>query len=96
MTVAVSASHRTARGASIEVCEGTDGHHFGLPRGGYLQRRRCAQPGPVSIELWQASLNVPREGNHLGYGKSPEEAIRDAWRMRAQRFARAIWATSDR
>jgi hypothetical protein len=21
----------TARGASIEVCEGSDGHHFGLP-----------------------------------------------------------------
>jgi hypothetical protein len=39
-TVAVSASHRTARGASIEVCEGTDGHHFGLPRGGYLVRQR--------------------------------------------------------
>src|SRR5262249_7980919 len=35
-----SASHRTARGASIEVCEGTDGHHFGLPRGGHLPWRR--------------------------------------------------------
>ena len=32
--MAVSASHRTALGASIEVCEGTDGHHFCLPRGG--------------------------------------------------------------
>ena len=36
VTVAVPASHRTAQGASIEVCEGTDGHHCRLPRGGHL------------------------------------------------------------
>ena len=32
----------TAQGASIEVCEGSDGHHFGLPSGRYL-------PGAAAI-----------------------------------------------
>lgn len=53
-------------------------------------RTQSTPPGPSSIELWQASLNVSREGNYLGYGKDPAEAILDAWRMRARRFAGAI------
>jgi hypothetical protein len=38
---AVSASLRTARGASIEVREGTDGHYLCPPRGGHLPWCRC-------------------------------------------------------
>ena len=34
--MAVPTSHRTAQGSSIEDCEGTDGHHCRLPRGGQL------------------------------------------------------------
>jgi hypothetical protein len=32
----------TALGTSTEVCEGTDGHQFGLPRGGHLPWGCCA------------------------------------------------------
>ena len=56
MTAAgVEASHRTARGVSIEVSEGSDGHHVGLtekqalteghPSAAFLRRATAARPG---------------------------------------------------
>ena len=40
VTVAVSASHHTAQGSSIEVCEGPNDHHCRLSGRGYLPWRR--------------------------------------------------------
>ncbi|HZI72460.1 MAG TPA: hypothetical protein VFD73_00245, partial [Gemmatimonadales bacterium] len=58
---AVSASLRTARGASIEVREGADGHYLCPPRGGHLPWRRCGLWHGISLSVMVFSLPLGAE-----------------------------------
>jgi hypothetical protein len=102
--------HCTALRASIEVCEGTDGHHFGLPRGRHLPRA-AAISGTTHKTVRRviarheagggAPARLPRPRNHDAVaGLVAEKVKKTSGRISAKRLllaARAAgYAGSDR